>query len=348
MTRKRNYFKSFCKVSRAFGTTLAKEALLDLVVQSAMDTMEGKGACLFLADEERDVFVPVAQKGLSDDYLHTSPIKAKKIVGDILKGGYLAFFDATTDPRLEHHQAKKAEGIASILTVPVMVKDKAIGVLSLYTSTQRDFSRDEIDFLTALAEHGGMAIEQARLMERIRNNTRLFLDLASNINSSLDIKKILHILSADIAEAMGVKAASILLIDENKQTLEMVASYGLSDKYLDRGPLSVEKSIIDTIKHGPVVIQDATTDKRVEYHEKKKEEGIVSILSAPIKTKEHVIGCLRLYTGAPREFSEEEIMMVSALAHTGGLAIQNATLFLQLQDDMKDLQEDIWSHRSWF
>ena len=97
-----------------------------------------------------------------------------------------------------------------------------------------------------------------------------------------------------------------------------------------------------------VVIKDATTDKRVEYRSKKRAEGIVSILSAPIKTREKVIGCLRLYTGAPREFSEEEIMMVSALAHTGGLAIQNATLYLQLQDDIKDLQDDIWSHRSWF
>ncbi len=348
MTQKNDYFKTFCNVSKAFGTTFSKEVILDLIVQSAIDTMEGKAACLFLADEEKDVFVPVAQKGLSDNYLHTSPIKAKEIVNAILKGGYLAFSDATTDSRLENHEAKKAEGIASILTVPVMVRDKAIGVLSLYTDTHREFSRDEIDFLTALAEHGGMAIEQARLLERIRNNTRLFLDLAANINSSLDIRKILHILSADIAEAMGVKAASILLIDENKQTLEMVASYGLSDTYLDRGPLSVENSIIETIKHGPVVIKDATTDKRVEYREQKKAEGIVSILSAPIKTKEHVIGCLRLYTGAPREFSEEEIMMVSALAHTGGLAIQNAALYLQLQDDIKDLQEDIWSHRSWF
>ena len=348
MTQKNNYFKTFCKINKALGTTLTKDAILDLIVQSAIDTMEGKAACLFLADEEKDVFVPVAQKGLSNNYLHTNPVKAKKIVNAILKGGYLTFSDATTDARLENHEAKKTEGIASILTVPVMVRGKAIGVLSLYTSTHRDFSRDEIDFLTALAEHGGMAIEQARLLERIRNNTKLFLDLASNINSSLDIRKILHILSADIAEAMGVKAASILLIDEDKQTLELVASYGLSDTYLDRGPLSVEKSIIETIKHGPVVIQDATTDKRVEYREKKKEEGIVTILSAPIKTREHVIGCLRLYTGSPREFSEEEIMMVSALAHTGGLAIQNATSYLELQDDIKDLQEDIWSHRSWF
>lgn len=348
MTKDKDFFKTFCKVSKAFGTTIGKEDLLNLIVQSAIDTMDAKAACLFLSDEEKDIFVPVAQKGLSENYLHASPIRAKKKVDEILEKGFLSFRDATSDPRLENLEGKKAEGIASILSVPVMVKDKAIGILSLYTSTPRDFSKDEIDFLTALAEQGGMAIEHARLFEQLRKNTRLFLDLAANINSSLNIKKILHNLSTELAKALKVKASSILLIDEDKQTLELVASYGLSEKYLDRGPLSVEKSITDTFKHGPVVIKDAATDKKVEHRNEKKEEGIVSILSVPIKTKEKVIGCLRLYTGVPREFTEDEIMLASALAHQGGLAIQNASFYLELQGDMKDLKDEIWSHRSYF
>ena len=150
MTRKKDYFKTFCKVSKAFGTTLGKEELLDLIVQGAIDTMDAKAACLFLADEQKDVFVPVAQKGLSKNYLHASPMRAKRIVGEMIKEGYLAFRGATTDPRLENLEAKKAEGIASILSVPVMVKDKPIGVLSLYTDVARDFAKDEIDFLSAL------------------------------------------------------------------------------------------------------------------------------------------------------------------------------------------------------
>ena len=348
MTKNKDFFKTFCKVSKAFGTILGKEDLLNLIVQSAIDTMDAKAACLFLSDEEKDVFVPVAQKGLSENYLHASPIKARKKVGEILEKGYLSFRDATSDPRLENLEGKKTEGIASILSVPVMVKDKAVGVLSLYTSIPRDFSKDEIDFLTALAEQGGMAVEQARLFEQLRKNTRLFLDMAADINSSLNIKKILHNLSTQLAKALKVKASSILLIDEDKQTLELVASYGLSEQYLDRGPLSVEKSITETFKHGPVVIKDATTDKRVEHRKEKKEEGIVSILSVPIKTKDKVIGCLRLYSGAPREFIEDEIMLTSALAHHGGLAIQNASFYLQLQGDMKDLKDEIWSHRSYF
>lgn len=348
MEEKTNYFKAMRKISRAFGTTLDRDELLALVIQSAIDTMDGKGASLFLIDEESNEFVRVASQGLSEDYLRSGLTQPQKLTSILLEDGFLSAHDPSTDPRLEHHEIKKDEGIASILVVPVMVKGELIGGLSLFTESPREFSHDEIDFLTSLAEQGGMAIDQARLFDQLRENTRMILDLAAGINSSLDLKKIFHILSADIAEVMKVKASSILLIDKEKQTLELVSSYGLSEKYLDRGPLSVEKSITETLEGNPVLVEDATTDRRVQYKKEKQEEGIVSILSLPIKTKEEVIGVLRLYTGARREFIEGEIMLLIALAHLGGLAIQNASLYEMLKEDMDDLKEELWSHRSWF
>lgn len=343
-----NYFKSICKVSRAFGSTFSKSKLLDLIVASAIETMDAKAACLFLADEEEDVFIPVAQKGLSDRYLHAQPLHAKKIVGAILKGGYLAIGDATKDPRVENHEMKKAEGIASILDVPVMVKDKTIGVLALYTAKPRDFSEDEVDFLTALAEHGGRAIEQARLLERIRNNSTLFLDLATNINSSLDIKKILHNMTADICEALGMKGVLIRLLNKQSGSLELVASYGLSEEFLNKGPVSARKSLSKILKDGTIVIQDVETERSLQYRDAVRKEGIVSMLVVPIKIKDEVIGIMRLCSGVKREYPDDLIMLVSALAQTGGLAIQNAAMYLALQNDLRDLKEDIWSHRSWF
>lgn len=348
MAKEINYFKTICKVSKAFGGTLSQSKLLDLIVTSAIETMDAKAACLFLADEEEDVFIPVAQKGLSDKYLHAKPLHAKKIVGAILKGGYLAIRDATTDPRVENHKMKKAEGIASILDVPVMVKDKTIGVLALYTAKPRDFSENEIDFLTALAEHGGRAIEITRLLERIRKNSTLFLDLASNINSSLDIKKILHNMTADICEALGMKGVLIRLLNKQSRSFDLVASYGLSEDFLNKGPVSARKTLNKILQSGTVVIQDVETDRSIEYRDAVRKEGIVSMLVVPIKAKDEVIGIMRICSGIKRDYPDDMIMLVSALAQTGGLAIQNAAMYLALQNDMRDLKEDIWSHRSWF
>lgn len=348
MTRKDSFFKTFCKVSEAFGTTMDKEQLLNLVVSSAIETMDGMAACLFMADVDRDLFIPAAQKGLSGRYVHATPLKARSIVKGLVKEGYLAFEDATKDPRLEHHSAKKAEGIASLLTVPVIVKDKTIGILSLYTSKKRKFTKAEIDFLRALANQGGVAIKQADLIERIRNNAQLFLQLAASINSTLDIKTVLDQLTLNMCKMLGFGGASIRLLTEDGNSLELVADCGLSDEFLAKGPNSSRESIAQARADKPLVIEDVATDERVKYRDEILNEGVVSMINVPLKSRDEVIGLMRLFSREKQDFDDDLIMMVEALAHSGAVAIQNASMHLALEKDKESLEKDIWSHRQWF
>lgn len=348
MSQNNHYFNAICKVSRALGSTLKRDEILALIVDNALDVLKVKGARLCLFDEEAADFIEAAHRGLSENYLQNGCLNPGSMVDILLREGHIFSYDAASDPRFTAHELKRAEGIASILIAPVTVKGKVIGGLSLFTDSPRHFSPEEIDFATALAEQGAMAIEQARLFELVKKNTGLIFDLAVNINSSLNMKQILHILTADIAEAMKVKASSILLINEDRQMLEFVASYGLSETYLDRGALSTERSVDESLAGRTVAIVDVQSDPRVLHKKEKEREGIVSILSAPIKTKEKVIGVLRLYSGVRREFSEDEVMLVSAMACLGGLAIRNASMYLLLEKDMKDLKDEMWLHKSWF
>lgn len=348
MTESNNYFNIFCTISRALGTAATLEELLDLIVQNAIDAMKGKAACLFLADERRDLFVPMAQKGLSDDYLHANPLKAQKIVKGLLAKGHLVFADATTDPRLEHHDAKRKEGIASLLTVPVRVKDRPIGVLSLYTAERREFTDAEIDFLSALAEQGGMAIEKTRLLERIQKNALLFLDLASAINSTLDINSVLNTLTVKVSESLGMKGVTIRLLNEETDELNLVASYGLSEAMLAVGQHTDTATTAAALKGETVIVEDAVNDERTRFKKELAEEGVGSMIIAPIKVREKVIGILRLYSPVKRSYPPDVITLVQALAHQGGLAIQNASMYLKLKEDQKALEAEVWSHRSWF
>jgi transcriptional regulator with GAF, ATPase, and Fis domain len=72
------------------------------------------------------------------------------------------------------------------------------------------------------------------------------------------------------------------------------------------------------------------------------------MLSVPIKSKDAVIGVMRLFSAVKRDYPEDMLMLVEALAHTGALAIQNASMYLKLQEAKESLEKDIWSHRSWF
>jgi GAF domain-containing protein len=348
MTIKRDYFKTFCAISKALGSTLKREELLDRILEGAISTMDGKAASLFLHREEDDLFVPVARKGLSDGYLHADPYRARPLVDQMMKDGYLAIADVATDPRAENKAAKKAEGLASILVVPVTVEGRIIGVLTLYTAEKRDFPEDEIEFLRALADQGGMAIQNARLVNRLRENATLFRNFARNINASLDIKQILHILTADIAETFGLKGVNIRLLNRDSGDLELVASYGLSEEFLAKGPVSADRSVTRALGGETVAIRDARADDRVQYPEAMKKEGVVSMLVVPIAVGSEPIGVMRLCSDVEREFPESMVILMEALAQQGGIAIQNASMYLALQEDKQSLEQDIWSHRLWF
>ena len=66
MTTEQDYFQTYCNLSQAFSTAATVDELLQLIVKSATETMNGKGACLFLADKKEDIFVPKAKFGFSD------------------------------------------------------------------------------------------------------------------------------------------------------------------------------------------------------------------------------------------------------------------------------------------
>ncbi|NOR23755.1 MAG: GAF domain-containing protein [Desulforhopalus sp.] len=68
----------------------------------------------------------------------------------------------------------------------------------------------------------------------------------------------------------------------------------------------------------------------------------------PIRSREKIIGVMWLYSEYIRKYPQDFITVVEALAHTGALAIQNASMYLTLKEDKKSLEEDIWSHRLYF
>ena len=351
MATEKSYFRALSELSREMATTEDPSKMLHLIVSTAVKAMKVKAAVIFRRDDDTEDAIhnaAVAQVGLSRQYTHAGPSHAVKISPQLLKDGYMYFRDATTDRRLANREKKKKEGIGSILSVPVMDKNRLLGILSVYTKDIRSFTKDEIDFLSILAEQGGSAIEIARLIRKMRDHSRIFLKLSSNISASLDVKAILQAMTQDMVESLELKAAAVRLLDEGKRTLKSVASFGLSEKYFKKGPILADKNIAEALKGKTIAIEDVFKDTGIQYKKEKKAEGIASMLYVPIKSKEDVIGVLIVYSGYKRKFTEDEIQLVTALAFQGGLAINNACTYMVMQDDIKDLKENIWSHKSWF
>ena len=169
---------------------------------------------------------------------------------------------------------------------------------------------------------------------------KVFHEISRAVLSMLDSKTVLRLIVKRVASEMKLKAAGLMLLNEETNNLELVASRFLSNKYLSKGPLNADKSVPEVLKGKPVLIIDAQHDPRIQYPKEKAEEGIVSILSVPVQIHNKVIGMLRLYTSEPREFFDEEVEFVSALGEMAGLAIINARTYEHEREKLTRLFEE--------
>lgn len=174
---------------------------------------------------------------------------------------------------------------------------------------------------------------------------REFRAISNAVSSTMELNEILGVIVKHLKRTLKVKGSAIMLLDKERRRLEQVAAEGLSKSYISKGPITSQQSAETVEKGKPIIILDATSDKRVQYPEAAKREGIVSMLSVPISVRGRVIGLVRLYSATKRRFPKKEVEFVGAVAEQGGIAIENARLFAQVKEDYKGLMEDAWR---WF
>lgn len=167
---------------------------------------------------------------------------------------------------------------------------------------------------------------------------RLLNQVAKDITSTLGLRPRLGFVCQSIIDIMGVKGVSIRLLDQKTNRLELAFASGLSEEYIHKGPVDADKSLAKALEGAPHFVLDASTDPGIQYPEEACREGLVSVLSLPLKGREKVIGTLRLYTGERRPFTRDEIDFLSALAAQGAISLENARNYevLEKQDKAKN------------
>ena len=158
-------------------------------------------------------------------------------------------------------------------------------------------------------------------MEKRNVTYEILLKITDGISASHDPEEVILLTVNSIRAALGVKGCTLFLVNRKTNELEVASSVGLSQDYLQKGPISALHSIAQSLQEGPVAIHDVMDDPRLQYPEAARREGIASILSVPIAVHSKVFGALRLYTAEPWEFSMEEVNFVQAVALIAGLAI---------------------------
>ena len=169
-------------------------------------------------------------------------------------------------------------------------------------------------------------------------NYETLLKVTRAISHSKNPEEVVLMTVESIKTALDVKGCTVFLINRKTSDLEVAASYGLSDEYINKGPVSALRSIARSLEDGPVAIFDVTDDPRIQYPEEAEKEGIASILSVPIVAGGILIGALRVYTTESWEFTLEDVNFVQAMANMTGMALDMARHYKGLKDSIEILK----------
>lgn len=176
-------------------------------------------------------------------------------------------------------------------------------------------------------------------MEKPIINYETLVRLTKAIPMIRDPEEIVLITVEGVTHALHVKGCTLFLFSAMSDELKLAGSYGLSNEYLDKGPVSSLRSIKSSIQEGqPVAIFDVTDDPRIQYPEAASKEGISSILSVPMIIGAKVIGCMRVYTSDPWEFTLEDVNFVQAVAQVVGMALEMCRVNKGLKDSIEILK----------
>jgi GAF domain-containing protein len=323
-------------VAEAVNRPLDLGDLLQHALDSVIEVTQADGGAIRLLAPHTNEIVLAAHRGLSETYVQRAsrfPL-SREIVGWVARSGQAALSeDMWTDPRVspEVRELLKEVGHRSLAQVPLRAQEQVVGTLGITARTPGFFNQDDLKLLNAIGQQVGVAIANAQLFEDTRRKAHKLAVLnavASVVNQPLPLQKIMDQAIAKVIEVMGTEAGGIRLLDEQTGELAIASSWGLSPEYIrvvDRIHLS--EGIVGHVAASgePLVVKDVAQDPRSATGAAAA-EGFHTFAVVPLKAKEQIVGTLGVVTRQHREFTAEDMELLTAIGHQIGVAIANDRL----------------------
>lgn len=321
-------------IAQAISSCLDLQEILQRAIEAAAQATQADACLLYLIDRERGELVLTASKDPHPEILGKVRLKlGEGITGWVARERKPVAIEreASRDPRFVPFSCLPEDLYQAFLSVPILSRDEVIGVINVQHRRPRRYSAATTALLSVIAGQIGGAIGHARLLEETHRRSRQLETLSQvsqAVASSSYLQEILDLIVVVTAEVMGSKVCSLMLLDEDKGELVIMATQSLSPAYRGKPNLRIGQGIsgLALARKNPISILDVTLDERYLYREIARQEGLRSLLSVPILVKGRAIGVLNCYTCLEHHFQEDEVKLLQAVAQQAGIAIENVRL----------------------
>ena len=293
------------------------DEMLRIVIERTTHAMRAEVSSLYLLERAEGVLRLVATNGLNRRSIGRATLRVGEgITGWVANARVpLAARDVRTDPRFKWIPGVDEERFVSMLSVPVVAREEVIGVMNVQTVEPREFHREEIDFLQTIANQVAGIIEKGRLQRdsdrKLREVSALF-EVSNVLTSTLDLDEVLSLVVDRLVRVYPGASGAILLREEGDAVRERARSGELG-------------------KTAGAAAQRALAERR----------PIVAFdhIAVPLIANDRLLGAVVLQVPDYKEFLEEEVRFVGALANQAALAIDKASLYALERKTTESLRE---------
>ncbi|MEX2224464.1 MAG: GAF domain-containing protein [Candidatus Rokuibacteriota bacterium] len=330
------------ELSRKLSATLELDAVLDLIADGTIKALGCAAAGFYRWDPSRDGLVFVRGRNHAKDLARPRLLRpGEGITGRAFAERRPAWTnDRQADPTVTYSAENAAamqqdDAPRAYLAVPIMIRDEVFGVLGGSYFTPHVFTEREVNLLSSLAAQGAVAIENARLYSVTQQNlagAALLNAAARSLHRTLDVKRLLPESAGTLAQTFGADRVGIVLFEERGTGPRDLISWG---DWRDETVRALAEPL--RRREAPMLIPDTTA--REDLVAAGVLEPGQALAAFPVRGRSRVLGGLLLRFPAPRTLAEAETRLLAAYADQLAMALDNATLFEDAENQKTRLEQ---------
>ncbi len=359
LTRQARELSTMLEASRAISSTMQFQERLLLIAKHMTDAVGASGCTLSRWDREADGVITLIETRLAMDedsvepgtifYLDDYPATRKVLEDRETMTIYLS--DPDADPAetalLQEHEA------ASLLMLPLIYGDQVAGLVEIDREGEREFTVEDIRLCQGLAEQAAVAFENARLYEETQRQLReqtILRGVGEDLTSTLDQEALLSRIARQFNDAVGATSAYICIFDDETRYSSVASEYispqaheleqqsDLGVQYFEEAQ---EDEFLAMMKTGQHLVDQVDNPALIEEDRAHMIQfGAKSILFIPLSVKGESIGFVEVWESRERrEFTLEEIALCHSIAQQASVALDNARLYEQTQQEVQERKE---------
>jgi len=314
--------------------------MLPIFIKYSAQAVGAKGGSIYLREESTNEWVAQGWINADGKWAPNSGnlrhLAQEGVTGFVGTSGEIYITENwRTDPITVVHPAERPflADLTSAISLPLKTEEAIIGVMHLWFPDVHSFTESEKRLLTAIADIAGSAIQRGRLYEEIQKRLRHITALHqidTAINASVDMQVTIKIILSHTARELGVDAVAVALLRSQARMLEYVASQGFRTRMIDGMRLPPGNDLAwQAILQRQIV--SITKIEQTDFPDIFREENFVSQFAVPLVAKGQVQGVLQVFHRSPLQPPPDWFNFLNTLAGQAAIAIDNATLYENLQ-----------------